>query len=112
MNWLEVLQNAGLPAVSASVNETGKVDASFSRELTPVEWRLFLTLTDPARARQTAAKAEAALAIELKSLTPAQAVAYVENNVTTLASAKVVLKIMARLIIAMRDEVFPDLPEA
>lgn len=61
--------------------------------------------------RKTNAIIEAGLAAEFKSITAAQAVAYIDNNVTTLATAKTVLKIMARLIVAMRDELWPDLQD-
>ena len=61
--------------------------------------------------RRENARAEAALAAQLKTLTPQEAVDYIETNVTTLASAKTVLKIMARMLIAMRDQIWPDLPE-
>lgn len=63
------------------------------------------------QSRKDDARGEAALATQFKSLTPAQAVTYIENNVTNLATAKDVLKIMARILIAMRDEIWPDLPE-
>jgi len=62
-------------------------------------------------ARFSSARGEAALASQLRTLTPQQAVDYIETNVTNLASAKAVLKIMARILIAMRDQVWPDLPE-
>lgn len=39
----------------------------------------------------------------MKTFTAAQAEAYIETNVTTLASAKVVLKIMAKMLVLMRD---------
>ena len=45
MDWLTTLQQAGLPATSAGVNQYGKVDATFERGLTPDEWVLFLRLT-------------------------------------------------------------------
>lgn len=61
--------------------------------------------------RQNNSETEAALATQLKNLTPQQAVDYIEANVTTLATAKTVLKIMARMLIALRDKVMPDLPE-
>jgi hypothetical protein len=64
-----------------------------------------------ARARRRAAIGEAGLATVLKSLTPVQAENYIETNVTNLASAKAVIKIMARMLIAMRDEVWPGLAE-
>jgi len=62
-------------------------------------------------ARKAVAVNEAKLATELRTLTATEAVAYVENNVTTLATAKTVIKIMVRLLIALRDETWPDLPE-
>jgi hypothetical protein len=49
------------------------------------------------------------LVTELKSLTTAQAVDYIETKVTNLASAKAVLKIMARMLIAMRNEIWPNI---
>lgn len=63
------------------------------------------------KARRDNAQGEAALATQLKSVTPQQAVDYIEANVTNLASAKAVLRIMARMLIALRDAQFPDLPE-
>lgn len=39
----------------------------------------------------------------MKTFTAAQAESYIETNVTTLATAKVVLKIMARMLVLMRD---------
>lgn len=65
-----------------------------------------------AAARKAESISQAKLATELRSLTPDQAVAYIENNVTSLASAKAVMKVMARLLIAMRDELWPGLPDA
>lgn len=60
-------------------------------------------------ARKASAITEARLATELKTLTPAQAVAYIDANVTNIASAKAVLKIMARMLIALRDETWPGI---
>lgn len=39
----------------------------------------------------------------MKTFTAAQAEAYIETNVTTLASAKTVLKIMAKMLVLIRD---------
>lgn len=63
------------------------------------------------KARRANAQAEAKLAAQLRSLTPQQAVDYIETNVTNLASAKTVIKIMARMLIAMRDEIWPEMSE-
>jgi hypothetical protein len=62
-------------------------------------------------ARFSAARSEASLTTQLKALTPQQAVDYIETNVTTLATAKIVLEIVVRMLIALRDEVWPDMPE-
>lgn len=111
MTLLTDLQNAGLPVVSA----TDGVSACFSRTLEEGEMNIYLNILMPNRQAQKLRKAnaiaEAGLATELKTLTPAQTVQYIETNVTSLASAKVVLKIMARILIALRDETWPDLPE-
>ena len=111
MSLLTDLQAAGLPVLYA----TDGYNAMFNRELTDAENEIYLNILFPFRQAQKLRKAnainEAALATEFKILTPAQAVAYIETNVTTLASAKAVLKIMARILIAMRDKTWPDLPE-
>lgn len=64
-----------------------------------------------ADARKSNALADAKLATELRSLTPAQAVAYIEANVTTLATAKAALKVLTRLVVALCNETWPTLPE-
>ena len=53
----------------------------------------------------TEAKAEIALTGALRTATPQQAVNYIENNVTNLATAKEVLKLMVRMLIVLRDQV-------
>ena len=55
-------------------------------------------------AKRTADKAELALTGALRATTPQQAVDYIENNVTSLATAKEVLKLMARMLIVLRDQ--------
>jgi hypothetical protein len=109
------LQNAGLPVVSATDIPGKPRQATFSRTLTTEEEEIYLDLLFPFRQIQKARKAnainEVAAATQLKSVTPAQAVLYIENNVLDLPSAKVVLKIMVRMLIALRDETWPELPE-
>jgi hypothetical protein len=63
------------------------------------------------RARWEYASSEAALASVLKNVTPQEAVDWINTSVTDLASAKVALKYMARMLIALRDAVMPELPE-
>jgi len=66
-------------------------------------------MTDPVieknEARIAAAKTELALTEALRTATPQQAVNYIENNVTTLATAKAALKLMARMLIVLRDQI-------
>lgn len=111
MDITQTLINAGLPCTWAYKNPDGTVDASFSRTLTSAEWNLYLSLTNPAEARKKSALANAALATQLKSVTGDQAVAWIENNVTSLATAKDALKIMVRLLIALRDASLSELPD-
>ena len=65
-------------------------------------------VTDSLDTVRETAKVDAGLASQLKSVTPEQAVIYIENNVTDLASAKAVLKIMVRMLIAMRNNIWAD----
>jgi hypothetical protein len=90
---------------SGDLNEKKRILSSYGITYIPTTAEL------AAETRRVNAQAEAKLATELRSLTPAQAVAYIESNVTTLATAKTVLKIMVRLLIALRDETWPNLPE-
>lgn len=63
------------------------------------------TSTDAIEARLAAAKADLALTEALRTATPQQAVDYIENNVTTLATAKAALKLMARMLIVLRNQI-------
>lgn len=112
MDLLTLLQNAGLPIISIVETRRGNYHAEFERTLTPEEWAIYEQIVYPHRTRKAAAKREAAKATALKTITPEQAVKYINNNVTDLASAKTVLKLMARMLIAMRDEIWSDLPES
>jgi len=62
--------------------------------------------------RKANAFAQAKLVSELKALTPEEAAAYVESSITDLDGAVTVIKAIVRLLIALRDELWPDLPEA
>lgn len=110
MNWKQVLIDAGLPCEWAEMRD-GRVEAGFSRPLTFAENVKFLELTDLPAARRAGAIGEAALVAELKNVTGNQAADWIETNVTSLATAKTALKILARMVIAMRNEVWPDLPD-
>jgi hypothetical protein len=106
MDWLLVLQQAGLPATSVEVNESGKVDAVFSRGLTPAEWLLFLQLTDTPRHDSEIDKANLkaeypAIITQLLNIedavspTNAQVIAAVRFLAKTL---RLLLKLLARMI--------------
>jgi len=141
MDWKQLLIDAGLPCVSAEVNQFGRVDASFERSLTQAEWLAFLRITDTKRYRHENAVNEARLATELRTRTAAEVAQYVEQQITngvsetsalaafdnasTFAAAKPILrnmliaiyrsvdilKIMAKMLIAMRDQIWPELPD-
>lgn len=85
-----------------SVLTDAQIEAGLANSITAGE--------EAAIARYHEARSEAALTEALRTLTPAQAVKYVEDNVTTLASAKAVLKIIVRLLIALTNRIYPDLP--
>ena len=112
MALIEDLLAAGLPITSIVETKPGNYRSECSRTLTPEEWAAYDQIVYPDRVRKASAKGEAALATALKTITPAEAVTYINNKVTDLTSAKAVLKLMARMLIALRDEVWPDLPES
>jgi len=87
-------------------------------DITPDEATLTQALADLATAQdvetaqdiiKAGAKAQASAIPNWASWTEIQATDYVDNNVTDLASAKVVLRAMARMMIALRNERWPDL---
>lgn len=88
-------------------NKIDKLVAIVSEHVDPAQYALTKRIYE----RQLASKAEAGLATELRTVTAQGAVDYIENNVTNLASAKATMKIMARMLIALRDAQFPDLAE-
>ena len=132
MFTLQQLLSAGLPAVSTDGNDA-KAITEFSRTLTPAEWITYLGIADPNQARQIAARTTAknipnwALWTQQdwlnyfgSNLSDTEIDAQV-NTITTLATAKVVIAIMfkrqnkildalAKLEIALRDQIWPDLP--
>lgn len=117
MSKIDDMVTAGLPIIASQSYEPLS-EYIFSRSLTNAELITFSSIsTAPTlqqmrqKQRKSDAIIEASLAVELKSLTPQEAVNYIENNVTNLATAKDVLKIMARMMIAMRDELWSNLPE-
>jgi hypothetical protein len=135
-DWKQVMTAAGLPVVDATEHE-GVVNASFTRGLTPMEWATYLTLTNPAAARQEASKAQAAAIPGWATWDETQAQAWVDTNIgnplaagratlpttLTLVTVRVVILAiltildqmlvmlwsMARLVIALRNKTFPNL---
>lgn len=75
-------------------------DAHDSTALTDEQQALAVAATAPQRARAVPGWAR---------WDEAQAVNYIDSNVTDLASAKTVLKAMARLLVAQRDALWPGL---
>lgn len=59
--------------------------------------------------KRLASLTNAQLASALKTVTADEAETYIENTVTSLATAKVVMKQMARMIIALRDHTFSEI---
>lgn len=107
MTILDDLIAAGLPAIDAQPGVT----PHFSRPLTLAEEVIRDSIMNKPAWRRVTARGNAKLSTQLRTLTPQQAVDYIETNVTNLATAKDVLKIMARILIALRDEAWPDLPD-
>lgn len=101
--FAELIETTSLVKVSSVLSDE-QIEAGLSIPITPNEQAML--------ARLAAAKDEGKLVVALKTLTQDQAAAYVQTNVTNLATAKDVMAVMARIIVAYRDAIWPDLPEA
>ena len=92
MNWLLLLQQAGLPAITATErNDFGivGVDATFSRDLTSAEWDTYLGIINPAQLRKNQARKTARTIPSWALWTQAEADAWATTNIATpLASAR------------------------
>jgi len=125
MFTLQDLLNAGLPAVSTDGNGPNAA-TRFERELTAAEWLTYLSIADPVRARQVASKTTAKNIPNWATWTQTDWATWRDANVSAtqidaignLADAKVMLNKMsvvldslAKMEIALRDQVWPDLPE-
>lgn len=64
---------------------------------------------EASQARYYGARAVAGLSQQIRTMTAAQAEAYINANVTSLATAKVVLVELSRLVIALRDQAWRDM---
>ena len=127
MDWLLLLQQAGLPVVSASeTTEDGvtQVNATFSRGLTAAEVMTYLSITNPAEYRRQNSRVTAKAIPNWATWTQANWDAYFTANlspaqvstVTTIALARtmlnrqnLVIQNLVKLVIAMRDNQWPDL---
>ena len=63
------------------------------------------------RSRKDNAKGQAALAINLKTLNAADAEAWVLANTGNVAQMREVVRELARMVVAMRDDIWPTLPD-
>lgn len=125
MFTLQQLLDAGLPAVSTDGNGT-EAETIFTRTLTPTEWQTYLSIADPSRVRQEAAEDAVRNIPGWATWSEAEALDWWNTNlsdaqvdaVANLADAKVILKrqnaairAMARMLIAMRDRLWPGLAD-
>jgi hypothetical protein len=105
------LEAAGLPVVGVAAD--GRMD--WSRKLTEAEAdqvKVILEAHDPVdygQVRQEEAEKAAAAVENWSSWTAEKAAEYINANVTTVASARGVLVSMAKLVIALRDQTWPEL---
>lgn len=117
-NLSNALTQAGISGVTINNDLTITLPVNITAQNAAIATQIYIDVV-PAELRKSSAailrksnsKTEARLSTQLKILTPQRAVDYIETNVKDLASAKAVIKIMARMLIAMRDEVWPELPE-
>jgi len=119
MTLFTKLTDAGLPIIDAT--EDGRIS---SNSMTAEQEAVFNDIVyehmngTPAfdalvriRDRKSSSKTNAKAIPNWATWDEAQTVQYITDNVTSLATAKTVLIAMARLIVALRDETWPDLPE-
>jgi len=133
MTLFDKLNNVGLPVISADESGAVSIGAMTNEQMAtfrdilfehfhPVEYALFVL----ARDRQNAAKPFANSIPNWASWTQADWTSHFDTNlsdsevdlVTSLTTARVMLKrqnlvlqYLVKLIIAMRDQIWPDLPE-
>jgi hypothetical protein len=122
---LQQLIDVGIPAISTDGNDA-KAITQFSRELTPAEWLAYLRIADPEQARQMDARATAKNIPSWATWSQSDWAAWRDSNISAtqinaianLTEAKAMLNKMSTVIdslakmeIAMRDQIWPDLPE-
>ena len=110
---------SGLGALFIDINNLRVLDeGNANADITPNQSTLDQALIDLATQQSTEqqqetiknnAKAQAAAIPSWSSWTEAETLDYIDTNVIDLASAKVVIRAMARMVIALRNEQWPDL---
>lgn len=125
MFTLQNLLDAGLPASSTDGNGADAI-THFTRELTAPEWRVYLSIADPQRARQEGAEGAVRNIPGWATWNEAEALAWLNNNlsdaqvdlVANLADARALMKkqntaikAMAQMLIALRNHSFPGLED-
>ena len=75
----------------------------------PGPYEQALALESALEATRSAAKAAAAGVPDWATFTEQEAIDYIDANVADLESAKAVMKRMARMVVNLRDAVWPDL---
>jgi hypothetical protein len=139
--WTTLLQNAGLPVKRAykETFDDGSfvIQAEFTTGLTTVQNELFLSLTNPAKLREQQARLQAKAISNWSTWTEQQALDWLQTNIgdplntpippnpMTVQQIRAVLvsivdtmkkqydaeKAMARMIVALRNKTWSDLPD-
>lgn len=118
MVTLQILQNAGLPALTCD-----GFDATWSRALTAEEWGVVFDLFHPEFAKQRNARTAALNIPDWVNWTEEQVLDWFATNVDTplsgtptnaqvlsaVRSMRTAQKAMARMIVALRDDTWPNL---
>jgi hypothetical protein len=105
------LAAAGLPVISVRID--GVID--YLTALSETERATAAAIiaahdpTDYVAERQAGAQSAAAAIPSWATWDESQVIDYINTNVTTLASAKVVLVAMARMLVALRNQTWPGL---
>ena len=102
------LAAAGISIIGVSADENGDLDRiDFAPSVTEAQQAQALAIvsahdpTDTDELRRQAARAAYKQLAALRGMTPDQAEAWVEANVTTLATAKSAMKLLARVIVIL-----------
>ena len=89
------------------LNDITPDEATLAQAL--IDFQLAKSSKELSDVRQSQSKTQFAAIPIYARMTEQQAIDYIDINVTDLASAKVVLAALARMVIALRNDRFPDL---